>query len=102
MSKQKDWHKRWAEPEEIRLRRTRAINNRIRRIFILSCFGLSDPKDLPEECAHCNNFYCTFCFKCKFLTKNENDANYQARTEEKTKNFTDYEDLCAAIVREYL
>ena len=102
MSKQKDWYKRWTKLEKIRMQRDRAINNRIRRALILSSFGLSDPKDLPEECKHCNNFYCTFCFKCRYLTKNDSDPDCQARTEETTKNFTDYEKMCAAIVREYL
>lgn len=102
MSKQKDWYKRWTKLEKIRMQRDRAIKKCIRRAFILGSFGLSDPKDLPEECKHCNNFYCTFCFKCKFLTKKDNDPDFQARTEEKTKNFIDYENLCTAIFREYL
>lgn len=94
--------KKMAKYEKARLQRERAHNRRVQRTFILSCFGLTDPKYFPEECKHCNNFYCTFCFKCKFLTKNDDDPDLQARTEEVTKNFVDYENMCAAIVREYI
>ena len=85
-----------------RTRHERALRFRVQRQLILDAYGLSDPKYLPEECKHCNNFYCTFCFKCRFLTKNTNDPDCQVRTEEKTKNFVDYENMCKAILREYL
>ena len=92
----------YRKAEIARTRHERALRFRVQRQLILGAYGLTDPKELPDECKHCNNFYCTFCFKCKFLTKKDNDPDLQARTEEKTKNFIDYENLCAAILREYL
>jgi len=101
MNKQEDRYKRWKEVEKIGLQRNRALDNRVRRAVILGAYGLSDPKELPEECKHCNNFYCTFCFKCRHLTKRDSDPDYQASTEEVTENFRDYENMCKAIVAEH-
>jgi hypothetical protein len=87
--------------EKARMLRERAHNKRVWRTFILSCYGLSDPKDLPEECKKCSNFYCTFCFKCRHLTKKATDWDCYAPNEQETENYKAYEKLCNAIVREH-
>lgn len=96
-----DIMKKFAKLERIRFARARAINRRVFRTFILSCYGLSDPKDFPEECKKCSNFYCTFCVKCRYLTKKATDWDCYAPNEQETENYKAYEKLCNAIVREH-
>ncbi len=97
----KDLKRRFAELEHIRLKRERAINQRVFRTFILSCYGLSDPKDLPEECKKCSNFYCTFCCKCRHLTKKATDGDCYVSNEQYTDNYKAYEKFCNAVIREH-
>lgn len=97
----KSLKKRFAKLEHIRLKRTRAINQHVFRTFILSCYGLSDPKDLPEECKKCSNFYCTFCCKCRYLTKKSTDWDCYVPNEQYTDNYKSYEKFCNAVVREH-
>ena len=87
--------------EKTRIMRERAHNSKVFRIFILSCYGLTDPKDLPEECKKCSNFYCTFCDKCRHLTKKDTDWDCYAPNEQETENYKAYEKICNTIVREH-
>ena len=93
--------KRMTKLEKVRMLRERAHNKRVKRLLILSSYGLSDPKDLPEECKKCSNFYCTFCHKCRHFTKNNADWDCYAPNEQYTENYKKYEELCNAILREY-
>lgn len=88
--------------EIARTRHERALRLRVQRKLILGTYGLTDPKELLDECKHCNNFYCTFCFKCRYYTHKDTDPDYQAKTKDVTKNFTDYAHFCNAVVREYI
>lgn len=87
--------------EKARMLRERAHNKRVWRTFILSCYGLTNPTDIPEECKKCSNFYCTFCDKCRYLTKKATDGDCYAPNEQETENYKAYEKLCNAIVREH-
>ena len=71
------------------------------RKFVLGCYGLTEPKDLPEECKKCSNFYCTFCCKCRYLTKKNTDYDCYAPKEQETENYKNYEKFCDAVIREY-
>lgn len=93
--------KRTTKLEKTRMLRERAHNRKVERLFILSCYGLFDPKDLPEECKKCSNFYCTFCRKCRYFTKNDTDWDCHTPNEQYTENYKAYEKLCNAILREY-
>ena len=77
------------------------MNKHEHRKFILGCYGLTEPKDLPEECKKCSNFYCTFCCKCRYLIKKSTDWDCYAPNDNETENYKDYEKFCDAVVREY-
>ena len=78
------------------------MNKHEYRKFVLGCYGLTAPKDLPEECKHCNNFYCALCIRCRRITKKNTDWDCYAPSDNETENYKDYKKHCDAIVREYL
>lgn len=68
------------------------------RKLILEYYGLTEP---PEECKKCSNFYCTFCCKCRYLTKKPTDWDYCVPNDNETENYKAYKKFCDAVVREY-
>ena len=77
------------------------VNKHEQRKLILGYYGLTDPKELPEECKKCSNFYCTFCCRCRHLTKKSTDWDCSVPNDNETENYKNYEKFCNAVVREY-